>query len=38
MDRANQVQILAKVICISHHANTFEKGMNPFNFSRAIGK
>ena len=30
VDSATQVQNLNKAICISHSANTLEKGMNPF--------
>ena len=29
MDTANIVQTLDEAVCISHHANTLEKGMNP---------
>ena len=29
MDMVTKVQILDKTVCISHSANTLEKGMNP---------
>ena len=29
MELVTRVQILDKAICISHHANTLRKGMNP---------
>ena len=31
MDKVNWVQILDEVFCISHGANTLEKGPNPIN-------
>ena len=28
-NRLTQIQILNKAVCMTHNANTFEKGMNP---------
>ena len=38
MDIANWVQILDKAVCISHRANTLEKGMSPTILPLVMGK
>ena len=38
MDTATPVQLLDKAVCISHIANTLEKGMNPTNLFPAMDK
>ena len=38
MDMANWVQNLEEAVCISHCANTLEKGMNPTILPPAMGK
>ena len=38
MNFATKVQILNEAICISHSANTLEKGMNPTILPPAKGK
>ena len=38
MNTATQVQILDEVVCISHRANSLQKGMNPTILLQAIGK
>ena len=38
MDTATWVQNLDETVCISHHANTLGKGMNPTILSLNMGK
>ena len=38
MDMAAQVQILDETVCISHSANTLEKGMTPSISPSAMGR
>ena len=38
MGLTNQVQILDKAVCISHHSNTFGKSLNLTILLPAIGK
>ena len=38
MNGATRVQILDEADCISHSANTIEKGMNPVIITPTIGK
>ena len=38
MDSVTRVQNLDKAVCISHHANTFGKGMNPTIILPAMSK
>ena len=38
MELVNQVQILVKAVCISLHANAYEKDMNLSIFPPAMGK
>ena len=38
VDMAIQIQIMDKVIYISHSTNTYEKGINPTILPSALGK
>ena len=38
MEMATQVQILDKIVCISHITNTFGEGKNPTIPYQAMGK
>ena len=38
MELVTQVQTLDKAVCVLHHVNTLEKGMNPSGLSPVMGK
>ena len=38
VDMAIRVQIIGETVCVSHRANTLEKGMNPIILPPAMGK